>query len=114
MREKPRDKERLIHINEAINNIFEFVSGKAFGEYQSDKILKFAVIKNLEIIGEAAFMLTNEFRAKHNNILWDDIIGMRHILVHGYYNIKDEIIWTTIEIELQPLKENVGKILNDI
>ncbi len=51
MREKPKDNERLLHMLEAIDNIFEFVSGKTFEVYKKDKILRFAIIKNLEIIG---------------------------------------------------------------
>ncbi len=96
---------------EAIDNIFEFVNGKSFEVYTNDKILRFAIIKNLEIIGEAAYLLTKDFKNNHNSIEWSDIIGMRHILVHGYYQIKDEIIWATIETELKPLKDNIQKIL---
>ena len=55
MREKPKDNERLHHMLEAIDNIFEFVAGKTFDSYKKDKILRFAIIKNLEIIGEAAY-----------------------------------------------------------
>ena len=55
MREKPKDKERLWHMIEAIDNIFEFVEGKTVETFSSDKILRFAVIKNLEIVGEAAY-----------------------------------------------------------
>ena len=111
MREKPRDKERLNHIIEAIDNIFEFVEGKQFEVYKQDKILRFAIIKNIEIIGEAAHLLTKEFKEKHKEIQWNDIIGMRHILVHGYYQIKDEIIWATIETELDPLKKSILKLI---
>ena len=111
MREKPKDNERLLHMLEAIDNIFEFVNGKSFEVYRKDKILRFAIIKNLEIIGEAAFLLTKDFKSKYESIEWDDIIGMRHILVHGYYQIKDEIIWATIETELAPLKSKLQKLL---
>ena len=111
MREKPRDKERLLHIIEAIDNICEFVENKTFAIYKSDKILRFAVIKNLEIIGEAAYLLTKELKANNPNIEWSEMIGMRHILVHGYYQIKDEIIWATIETELSPLKEKITTLL---
>jgi uncharacterized protein with HEPN domain len=111
MREKPKDNERLLHMLEAIANIFEFVNGKSFDVYKNDKILRFAIIKNLEIIGEAAYLLTKDFKNSHDSIEWRDIIGMRHILVHGYYQIKDEIIWATIETELKPLKDNIQKIL---
>jgi uncharacterized protein with HEPN domain len=113
MREKPRDKERLNHMIEAIDNIFEFIEGKSFETYKSDKILRFAVIKNLEIVGEAAYLLTKDFREKHHSIEWNDIIGMRHILVHGYYQIKDEIIWATIKTELHPLKERISKLISE-
>ena len=111
MREKPRDKDRLNHIIEAIDNIIEFVEDKSFEVYQQDKLLRFAVIKNLEIVGEAAYLLTKDFKSKHNSIEWADIIGMRHILVHGYYQIRDEIIWASIETELQPLREKVIALL---
>ena len=105
MREKPKDKTRLLHMLEAIDNIFEFTQGITFEEYKSNKILRFAVIKNLEIIGEAAYLLTKDFRGNHTNIEWNTVIGMRHVLVHGYYQIKDEIVWATIQTELQPLKD---------
>jgi uncharacterized protein with HEPN domain len=96
---------------EAINNILEFVNDKGLVDYKKDKILRFAVIKNLEIIGEAAYLLTKDFRYKNDIIEWADLIGMRHILVHGYYQIKDEIIWSTIETELEPLKDKLISLI---
>lgn len=111
MREKPKDFERLLHMIEAIDNIFEFVNGKSLASYKKDKILRFAIIKNLEIIGEAAYLLTKDFKNKYDSVEWNDIIGMRHILVHGYYQIKDEIIWATIETELAPLKTKLQKLM---
>ena len=111
MREKPKDNERLHHMLEAIDNIFEFVAGKTFDSYKKDKILRFAIIKNLEIIGEAAYLLSKDFKSKNDAVEWNDIIGMRHILVHGYYQINDEIIWATIETELTPLKLKLQKLI---
>ena len=111
MREKPKDNERLLHMLEAIDNIFEFVAGKTFDSYKKDKILRFAIIKNLEIIGEAAYLLSKDFKSKNDAVEWNDIIGMRHILVHGYYQINDEIIWATIETELTPLKLKLQKLI---
>ena len=107
MREKPKDINRLSHIIEAIDNLFEFTKGISFDEYKGNKILRFAVIKNLEIIGEAAYLLTIEFKEKHPEVEWKVIIGMRHVLVHGYYQISDEMVWATIQTELYPLKEKV-------
>jgi len=113
MREGPKDKGRLQHILEAINNITEFTSGKTFEIYQKDKILQFAVIKNLEIIGEAAYMITGDFKSKHQTIDWAAIIGMRHMLVHGYYKIRDEIVWATLETDILPLKEKIEEWISD-
>ena len=73
--------------------------------------MRFAIIKNLEIIGEAAYLISKDFKNKNNSIEWNDIIGMRHILIHGYYQIKDEIIWATIETELMPLKSKLQKLI---
>ena len=114
MREKPRDKERLLHIIESIDNIIEFTEDKSYEVYKSDKILRYAVIKNLEIIGEASYLLTKDFKQKNDGVEWKEMIGMRHILVHGYYQIKDEIIWETIETELLPLKEKVSALLAEL
>ena len=93
MREKPKDDTRLRHMLEAINNVIEFTTDVTFEEYSRNKILRFAVIKNLEIVGEAAYLITKEFREEHQEIAWNEVIGMRHVLVHGYYQIRDEIVW---------------------
>jgi uncharacterized protein with HEPN domain len=111
MRENPKNKVRLHHILEAIDNIFEFINNVSFEDYRSNKILRFAVIKNLEIVGEAAYLLTKDFKEIHPEIEWAEVIGMRHVLVHGYYQIKDEIVWATIQTELLPLKEKVSLLI---
>ena len=66
----------------------------------------------MEIVGEAAYLLTKNFKLNNTEVEWNEMIGMRHILVHGYYQIKDEIIWATIETELLPLKEKILALLN--
>lgn len=114
MREKPKDKTRLLHILEAIDNIFEFTKDVSFEEYQSNKILRFAIIKNLEIIGEAAYLTTKEIRTQHPEIDWDIVIGMRHVLVHGYYQIRDEIVWEAVQSDIGPLKTKIETILKEI
>ncbi|MDR1003431.1 MAG: DUF86 domain-containing protein [Prevotellaceae bacterium] len=107
MREKVKDKTRLLHILEAIDNLFEFTKNITFEEYKANKVLRFAIIKNLEIIGEAAYLLTKEFKEEHPEIDWSSIIYMRHVLVHGYYQIKDDIVWATVQTDLKPLKEQI-------
>ena len=87
MRECERDPLRIEHILEAAHKINRFMDGKTLDDINKDEILFFAVVKNIEIIGEAAFMLTNEFKEKHPHIPWRQIVGMRHVLVHDYFRI---------------------------
>ncbi|MDR0683497.1 MAG: DUF86 domain-containing protein [Dysgonamonadaceae bacterium] len=110
MREKIRDKGRLEHILEAIDNLFEFTEGVSREDYQSNKILYFAIIKNLEIIGEASYKLTKELKEKYSEVEWQVIIDLRHILVHGYYQISSKEIWYIIQNDLQPLKMQIQAI----
>jgi len=76
-----------------------------------DKLRYFAVVKNIEIIGEASYMLSLEFKAKNNHIPWNDIIRMRHVLVHGYASILPELLWHTALIDVPVLKQQIAAIL---
>jgi len=107
MREKIRDKSRLEHIIESIDNIFEFTENVSLEQFAANKMMWYAVFKNLEIIGEASYMLTNELREKYTEIEWEKIIGLRHVLVHGYYTINANIVWKIVENDLIPLKEKI-------
>jgi len=110
MREKIRDKSRLEHIIESIDNIFEFTENVSLEQFAVNKMMWYAVFKNLEIIGEASYMLTNELREKYTEIEWEKIIGLRHVLVHGYYTINANIVWKIVENDLIPLKEKIKSI----
>ena len=112
MREPIRDKSRLEHILESINYILEFTSGIDFEDFSINKMLQFAVVKNLEIIGEACYKLTNDIKSKYSEIEWGKIISMRHILVHGYYDTDEMIVWNTIK-ELIIFKEQIQTIYNN-
>ena len=78
MREKINDRGRLEHILTAINNVEEFMGGRDYEHFMNDKILYFAIVKNVEIVGEAAYMLSLEFKAEHTDTPWDQIEKMRH------------------------------------
>ena len=113
MREQIRDKNRLEHILESIDNVFEFTAGLTFDDFIADKKGKFAVVKNLEIIGEASYKLTNEFKSQHYEIDWKTIIGLRHVLVHGYYQTEDIIIWKIVRNDLLPLRKQIQTLYNN-
>ena len=114
MREKIRDKGRLEHILQAIDYIFEFTKNITYEDFIANKMLKFAVIKNIEIIGEASYKLTKKFCQEHKEIEWDIIVKMRHVLVHGYYQIEDKFAWFVVQNDLQQLKEKIQKLYHNL
>jgi uncharacterized protein with HEPN domain len=113
MREKIRDKGRLEHILESIAYIIDFTDGIDFEDFAKDAKLRFAVIKNMEIIGEASNMLTKEIREQHPEIPWRKIVDLRHVLIHGYYQISFESVWKIIQKDLLPLKEQIQTLHNN-
>ncbi|GHT15962.1 DUF86 domain-containing protein [Bacteroidia bacterium] len=112
MREELRDRGRLQHMQEAIGNAFEFTNGLTFENYCTNKVLHFAVVKVLEIVGEAAYMLSKQFKAQHPEVEWHKIIAMRHVMVHGYYQIEDEEVWAIIHNDLPPLQLQINELLS--
>jgi uncharacterized protein with HEPN domain len=111
MREKPRDIDRLQHILVAIDDILEFTKGKSFEEFKANKMMKHAVYRNFTVVGEAANLLTKEYRETNAIIEWTKIVSMRHVLVHGYYEADDSIVWQTIVYDLPVLRENILPLL---
>ena len=107
MREQVRDRGRLEHILQAINKVFEFTKDVKREDFKKDSVLYFAIVKNIEIIGEASYMLSLDFKDAHPDTNWKVIVAMRHFLV-------PEEIWNVIEQDLQPLKEQVEKYLAEM
>lgn len=96
---------------EAISNIHEFTQGVSREVLFSDKMRYFAVVKNIEIIGEAAHMLTEDFRNSHTELPWKAIIGMRNVIFHDYINIHEDLLWDTIQNDLAPLENQLKEYL---
>ena len=113
-REQVRDRGRLEHILQAIDKVFEFTKDVKREDFKKDSILYFAIVKNIEIIGEASYMLSLDFKDAHPNTNWKVIVAMRHFLVHGYYQVDPDEVWNVIEQDLQPLKEQIEKYLADM
>ena len=87
MREKVRDRGRLEHILEAIESIEEYHAQYTFEDIKKNKLIFYGFTKLVEVIGEAVYMLSTEFRDSHSDVNWRQIERMRHVLVHGYYTI---------------------------
>ena len=113
MRERIRDKERLLHIQNAINVLMERKDTHTLEEVVSDPIIFYDYVKHIEIIGEAVYMLTKEYRESHNEVNWDDIERMRHVLVHGYYKIRPDQLWETVQADIPILKPIIDHLIDD-
>lgn len=99
---------------DAIETILANKDKYTFLEVSQDPILFFGFVKHVEIIGEAVYMLTKEFKTEHQEVEWEVIEGMRHVLVHGYYKIKPRQLWATIENDMVPLQAAIGKLLTEL
>ena len=114
MREPIRDRDRLEHIVEAIDCILEFSNYETKEELEADKLKYFGIVKNIEIIGEAAYKLTRAFCNQHSETPWEFIAKMRHVLVHDYYQIDVNEVWNVICDDLPPLREQVARYIAEV
>ena len=114
MKGKIGDKQRLLHIIDAISEIQTYTQNESFNVFLSNSMMRFASIKQLEIIGEAANYLSAETKEKFSDIEWKQIIGMRHILVHEYFGIDANLIWQVIINDLPVLKVKIEGVLSII
>ena len=110
MRETIRDKDRINHIVEAINAIVEYKDKYTLQEARANPIIYYGFVKYVEIIGEAVYMLSKEFKESHTEVEWNVIEKMRHVLVHGYYQITPEQLWETVTVDIPSLKPHIESI----
>lgn len=97
-------KQHIDDILEAIELIREYVDGMDFDAFQADRKTQDAVIRNLEVIGEAAKFLPEDIKAKSEDVEWHKIIALRNILIHEYFGVNLNIVWDVITNKLDQLK----------
>jgi Uncharacterized conserved protein len=88
-----------------------YTQGMSFEDFQGDERTYDAVVRNLQIIGEAVKNIPQEIRLKYSEVEWRKIAGLRDILAHAYFSIEDEIVWDIIETKIPPLIIVVERIL---
>lgn len=99
----PEDRIRLQHMLDAATEAAEFVRGKHRSDLAGERMRVLALLKALEIVGEAATKVTEETRLGVPGIPWCDVVGMRHRLVHGYFDVDLDVVWTTVSEDLPEL-----------
>lgn len=113
MREEVRDIERLRHIVAAAKVLDDYAKRHSLEDAQSDPVVYFGLVKHVEIIGEAVYKLTIDFRSKHTDVNWNDIERMRHVLVHGYYKIRPRQLWETITVDIPHLALIIERLIKE-
>jgi uncharacterized protein with HEPN domain len=114
MRSELGDKIRLQHILDAINEINTYLSVADFSIFLENSMMRFACIKQMEIIGEASNHLSVELKLKFSEVEWTQIVGMRNVFAHEYFGIDSSLIWEIIKIDIPELNEKVEHILKSI
>lgn len=97
------DVARIRHMIDAAETVGQFMSGRSRADLDTDRMLLFAVVRAIEVVGEAAGKVTEETRTEAPEIPWAAIVSMRNRLIHGYFDIDPEIVWKTVSKELPDL-----------
>ena len=108
---KKDDSVYIMHILDAMNKIEKYVKGIGHGDFVKNSLLQDAVIRELEIIGEAAKKLSADFREKYPDIPWKEMAGMRDKLIHEYFGVDLDAVWNTVEKDIPSLKGKINKII---
>ena len=108
------NKQRIEHALDAIDEIEGYIAGQTFDLFLGNSMVRFACIKQLEIIGESCNHVDNEVMAKHPDVAWRKIIGLRNLLIHEYFGVDATLVWDIVQTNLPDLKRQLSEIVGEI
>jgi uncharacterized protein with HEPN domain len=97
-----------------IGKIGQYTSGMSFQEFLQDSRTQDAVVRNLEVLGEAARRIPPDIQERYPEIPWAQIVGLRNRLIHGYFLVDYGIVWEIVQNELSPLREKLEQIAREV
>ncbi len=102
-----KDADLVADIIDAAGRIAEYIRGKTFAQFESDTKTQDAVVRNIEIVGEAVKLLSREFKRKHPDVPWRQMAGMRDVIIHRYFSVALDIVW---RVATRDLPEAVARL----
>ncbi len=107
-----RDDVLLLDMLLAAQDIQEFTAGIDQATFQTSKLIQSAVMREVQVIGEAARMISAEARAQHPEIAWQEIVGMRNRIIHEYFSVDLDILWNTVQYDIVILLDQLRQIVS--
>ena len=104
----------LLDIHDAIQKAHTFLAGMTFEQFEADDKTAFAVVRALEVIGEAARKIPDPVRAQYPDLPWREMMGMRNILIHDYFGVNLRVVWNTVHNDLPTLKKQIEDLIAEI
>lgn len=106
------DRIRLLHMVDAAEAVLRFIENRRRRDLETDQMLLFAIVRAIEVLGEASSRISDDTRSAFPNIPWSSITDMRNRLIHGYFDIDGDIVWNTASHEIPALLADVRRILD--
>lgn len=111
---RPDDRIRIRHMIEAAEAALSFMAGRERSDLDTDQMLLFALVRAVEIVGEAASRLSEDARLELADVPWRQIVAMRNRLIHAYFDISPDVVWKAVAEEIPPLLKRLrGVPLDD-
>ncbi|MFQ5852863.1 MAG: DUF86 domain-containing protein [Candidatus Binatia bacterium] len=114
MSSKRRDPDYFSDILEAMQRIISYTGGLSYEQFMEDRRTQDAVVRNIEVIGEAVKRLSSSLKKQHPTIPWKDMAGMRDKVIHDYFGINYDIVWTVTSEEIPKLVPSVTSVLEKL
>lgn len=111
MKNNKSDLIYIKHILEAINTINRFIKNKTYTQFSKNEMMIDAVVRELEIIGEATNNISKEYKKKNKQVPWSKMTGIRNHLIHGYFSVNKKIVWETCQNDLAELKKQIKTLI---